>query len=87
MRLRFENLSTFVRLCCIQNVFIIIKIILFAEDSYQQQCRVDEESVHLDILDTAGQVCLRYKDAHLNSFMALIVSRSANLLSGYFTDK
>jgi len=29
---------------------------MFSEDSYQQQCRIDDESAHLDILDTAGQV-------------------------------
>ena len=30
--------------------------IYYTEDSYQQQCRIDGEPAHLDILDTAGQV-------------------------------
>ena len=27
-----------------------------SEDSFEQQCRIDDEAAHLDILDTAGQV-------------------------------
>ena len=32
----------------------------FSEDAYEQQCRIDGEPAHLDILDTAGQVRVYY---------------------------
>lgn len=33
---------------------------IFTEDAYEQQCRIDGEPAHLDILDTAGQVRFDY---------------------------
>lgn len=33
-------------------------IFIFSEDAYRQQCLVDGEIAHLDILDTAGQVSM-----------------------------
>ena len=36
--------------------FLVIWLVYFIEDAYRQQCIVDGEIAHLDILDTAGQV-------------------------------
>lgn len=37
-------------------LWVIYCLIIFAEDSYQQQAVIDGEPALLDILDTAGQV-------------------------------
>ena len=42
---------------------------IFTEDAYEQQCRIDGEPAHLDILDTAGQVRFDYSSwLHLRHY-------------------
>lgn len=59
--------------------FVGYCLIIFAEDSYQQQAVIDGEPALLDILDTAGQVILvlvKHAKVYIinSSFQSLIVS-------------
>ncbi len=40
-------------------LFNVACVVLFLEDAYKTQIRIDDEPANLDILDTAGQVGAR----------------------------